>query len=386
MAGRMHLADALAEARRLAIVLPAEPVELGDAVGRVLADDVTSLVNLPAGDASLMDGWAVRCADLPGSVTVVGESRAGAPWPGSIGPGQAVAISTGGLLPGGADAVLRSEDGLQQGDQLTSSVALSPGHHMRPASEDLRRGEVLLPMGTRVAAHHIGAIAAAGHAAVACRGVPRVAVVACGSELLEPGQPPEHGMVFDANRHGLAAQLQAAGAQVCSALAAPDDAQATRRAIEHAMDGAHLLVVAGGMSVGAHDHARAALDALGLVPSFTRLAVRPGQPSCLGVIGECRVLAVPGNPGAAAIGVHVLGRALLGAEAHQARMPLAAAVDPHPGLSLVLRCRDDDGRVRPIALQSSGSVTPTAQADLLAWIPPGDSPLAAGTDVATWRL
>ena len=386
MAGRMHLADALAEARRLAIMLPAEPVELSDAVGRVLADDVTSLVDLPAGDASLMDGWAVRCADLPGSVTVVGESRAGAPWPGSIGPGQAVAISTGGLLPGGADAVLRSEDGLQQGDQLTSSVALSPGHHVRPASEDLRRGEVLLPMGTRVAAHHIGAIAAAGHAAVACRGVPRVAVVACGSELLEPGQPPEHGMVFDANRHGLAAQLQAAGAQVCSALAAPDDAQATRRAIEHAIEGAHLLVVAGGMSVGAHDHARAALDALGLVPSFTRLAVRPGQPSCMGVIGECRVLAVPGNPGAAAIGVHVLGRALIGAEAHQARMPLAAAVDPHPGLSLVLRCRDDDGRVRPIALQSSGSVTPTAQADLLAWIPPGDSPLAAGADVLTWRL
>ena len=386
MAGRMHLADALAEARRLAIVLPAEPVELSDAVGRVLADDVTSLVDLPAGDASLMDGWAVRCADLPGSVTVVGESRAGAPWPGSIGPGQAVAISTGGLLPGGADAVLRSEDGLQQGDQLTSSVALSPGHHVRPASEDLRRGEVLLPMGTRVAAHHIGAIAAAGHAAVACRGVPRVAVVACGSELLEPGQPPEHGMVFDANRHGLAAQLQAAGAQVCSAVAAPDDAHATRRAIERAMDGAHLLVVAGGMSVGAHDHARAALDALGLVPSFTRLAVRPGQPSCLGVIGECRVLAVPGNPGAAAIGVHVLGRALLGAEAHQARMPLAAAVDPHPGLSLILRCRDNDGRVRPIALQSSGSVTPTAQADLLAWIPPGDSPLEAGADVLTWRL
>ena len=386
MAGRMHLADALAEARRLAIVLPAEPVELSDAVGRVLADDVTSLVDLPAGDASLMDGWAVRCADLPGSVTVVGESRAGAPWPGSMGPGQAVAISTGGLLPGGADAVLRSEDGLQQGDQLTSSVALSPGHHVRPASEDLRRGEVLLPMGTRVAAHHIGAIAAAGHAAVACRGVPRVAVVACGSELLEPGQPPEHGMVFDANRHGLAAQLQAAGAQVCSAVAAPDDAHATRRAIERAMDGAHLLVVAGGMSVGAHDHARAALDALGLVPSFTRLAVRPGQPSCMGVIGECRVLAVPGNPGAAAIGVHVLGRALLGAEAHQARMPLAAAVDPHPGLSLVLRCRDDDGCVRPIALQASGSVTPTVHADLLAWIPPGDSPLEAGADVLTWRL
>lgn len=386
MAGRMHLADALAEARRLAIVLPAGPVELGDAVGRVLADDVTSLVDLPAGDASLMDGWAVMCADLPGSVTVVGESRAGAPWPDSIAPGQAVAISTGGLLPGGTDAVLRSEDGLQQGDQLTSSVALSPGHHVRPASEDLRRGEVLLPMGTRVAAHHIGAIAAAGHAAVACRGIPRVAVVACGSELLEPGQPPEHGMVFDANRHGLAAQLQAAGAQVCSAVAAPDDAQATRRAIEHAMEGAHLLVVAGGMSVGAHDHARAALDALGLVPSFTRLAVRPGQPSCMGVIGECRVLAVPGNPGAAAIGVHVLGRALIGAEAHQARMPLAAAVDPHPGLSLILRCRDNDGRVQPIALQSSGSVTPTVQADLLAWIPPGDSPLAAGTDVATWRL
>jgi molybdopterin molybdotransferase len=382
----MHLADALAEARRLAIALPAEPVELSAVVGRVLADDVTSLVDLPAGDASLMDGWAVRSADLPGAVTVVGESRAGAPWPRSLGPRQAVAISTGGLLPDGADAVLRSEDGLQQGDQLTSSVALSPGHHVRPGSEDLRRGEVLLPMGTRVAAHHIGAIAAAGHAAVACRGIPRAAVVACGSELLEPGQPPEQGMVFDANRHGLAAQLQAAGAQVCSAVAAPDDARATRRAIEHALDAAHLLVVAGGMSVGAHDHTRAALDDLGLVPSFTRLAVRPGQPSCMGVIGECRVLAVPGNPGAAAIGVHVLGRALLGAEAHQARMPLAAAVDPHPGLSLVLRCRDDDGRVRPIALQSSGSVAPTAQADLLAWIPPGDSPLAAGDDVATWRL
>ena len=386
MAARLHLAEAIDEARRLALALAPEAVPIDGAMGRVLAEDVASMVDLPAGDASLMDGWAVRADDLPGTVTVVGESRAGAPWQQAIGSGQAVAISTGGLLPPGADTVVPLEEGAVDAASVTVGDACAAGAHVRPGGEDLRRGDVVVPAGTQVRAHHVGAIAAAGHATVMVRSMPRAAVVVCGSELLQPGAAPEPGMVFDANGHGLPAQLRQAGAQVVSCAVVGDDAGATVAAIEAATADAQLLVVAGGMSVGPHDHARAALEHLGLVASFTRLAVRPGQPSMMGLVGECRVLGVPGNPAAAAVGVHVLGRAILGAEAPQGLMPLGTTVAQHPSLSVMLRCRDVDGAAHPLAVQSSGSVTSLAGADLIACIPPGNGTLAEGSQVQAWRL
>ena len=380
------LHDALAAARGLALSLPAEAVALADVVGRVLAHDVVARAHLPAADASAMDGWAIRAADLPGQLTVVGESRAGAPWLGELGAGQAVRISTGALVPDGADTILRLEKGEDDGWAVKTDTTPGMGRDIRFAAEDLRRGRVVLAAGTRVAAHHVGVLAAAGHAIVPCHARPHVAIVATGSELVEPGGPGSRGTIFDSNRFALAAQIEDAGAVVASAATVDDDPAATLDALRGAVGGHDMVVVAGGLSVGRHDHVRASLDALGLQPAFTRIAMRPGRPTTLGTVGDTRVLAVPGNPAAASVGMHLLGRVLLGAEARWSRMPLGAPVEAAPGLDLMIRCRDQDGLAMPLPHQGSGLVSSIADADLLAWIPPGQEPLGVGAPVRVSRL
>lgn len=380
------LTGALAMARGLALALPTEVVAIAAVPGRVLADDVVARADLPAADASAMDGWAVRTADLPGQLTVVGESRAGAPWDGDVAAGQAVRISTGALVPTGADTILRLEEGTDDGWAVTSDATPPMGRDIRFAAEDLRRDRTVLAAGTRVAAHHVGIIAAAGHAAVRCHARARAVVVATGSELVDPGGPVGRGTIFDSNRFAISAQLQAAGADVRWARTVSDDPSATLAALRQAVADADLVVVAGGLSVGRHDHVRSALQDLDFAPAFTRLAMRPGRPTTLGTIGDVRVLAVPGNPAAAFVGVHVLGRALLRAEAPWTRIPLADDVATSPELDLVVRCVDDDGLARPLPQQGSGLVSSIAGADLLAWIPPMPAPLEAGTPVRVSRL
>lgn len=381
-----HLDDALGAARGLALDTAAEQVALAHVVGRVLADDVTARADLPAADASAMDGWAVLAADLPGDLMVVGESRAGSPWSGELRTGQAVRISTGALVPRGADTILRLEEGSDDGWTLRSASTPGLGRDIRFAAEDLRRGRTVLAAGTRVRAHHVGVLAAAGHATVPCHARARAVVVATGSELVDPGGPVTHGTIFDSNRHAIAAQLHDAGADVRWARTVPDDPGATLAAMRHAVGDADLVVVAGGLSVGRHDHVRAALQEVGFAPAFSRLSMRPGRPTTLGAVGDVRVLAVPGNPAAAFVAVHLLGRALLGAEAPWTRMALAADVAAAPGLDLVVRCRDDGGLAMPLPQQGSGLVSSIAGADLLAWIPPSPTPLPAGTFVQVSRL
>lgn len=380
------LHEALGAARALALRLPAEDVALGELMGRVLAADVAARCNLPAANCSAMDGWAVCAADLPGQLTVVGESRAGAPWSGTLAGGQAVRISTGALVPDGADTILRLEEGEDDGWVVRATATPGMGRDIRFAAEDLRQGRVVLAAGTRIGARHVGIVAAAGHAAVPCHARARVAIVATGSELVAPGGPVSHGTVFDSNRYALAAQVEDAGAVVASAVNVADEPGTTLDVARAAVEGHDMVVVAGGLSVGRHDHVRAALDELGLQAAFTRMAMRPGRPTTLGTVGDTRVLAVPGNPAAASVAMHLLGRPLLGAEEPWSSMPLAAAVDTAPSLDLVVRCRDDDGRAAPLPQQGSGLVSSIAGADLLAWIPPGDDPLAPGTPVRVSRL
>lgn len=381
-----HLSLALEAARGLVLRLPAEPVPLQAVVGRVLADDVSARADLPADDASAMDGWAVRAGDLPGQLTVVGESRAGAPWAGELGPGQAVRISTGALVPHEADTILRLEEGHDDGFTVHPDTTPAMGRDIRFAAEDLRQGQVVLAAGTRVAAHHAGILAAAGHAMVQCHARPTVAIVATGSELVEPGGPVSRGTIFDSNRYALIAQLEDAGAVVASSVSVPDDPGLTLDAVRHAVEGHHMVVVAGGLSVGRHDHVRAALADVGMQPAFERLAMRPGRPTTMGTVGDTRVLAVPGNPAAASVAMHLLGRPLLGAEAPWSRVPLAATVEAAESLDLVVRCRDDAGMARPLPQQGSGLVSSIAGADLLAWIRPAPGPLAVGDMVEVSRL
>ena len=153
-------------------------------LGRVLAHDVMARADLPAADSSVMDGWAVRAADLPGVVRVVGESRAGAPFSGTVGPGEAVRISTGALLPDGADTVLRVEDGAEEGGVMRTMTGPERGRDVRFRAEDLRRGDTLLRAGTTLNGVRVGAVAAAGHATAMCRVPPAVAE----ARAVQPGE------------------------------------------------------------------------------------------------------------------------------------------------------------------------------------------------------
>ncbi len=382
----LPLGAALIAAQRLALPANPEWVPLAALGGRVLAEDVVARADLPPADSSAMDGWAVRAADLPGRVVVVGESRAGVPWHGTVAGGQAIRISTGALVPDGADTILRTENGSEADGMVTTEASPGLARDIRAGAEDLTSGRPVLRAGTHIMGHRVGAVAAAGHAGAMCRRRTATAVVTTGSELVAPGGDVRDGSIFDSNRHGIRAQLEDAGGDVVMHVTVKDDAQRVHDALRAAVNSADLVVVAGGLSIGRHDHVREALRQLGLRPAFARMAMRPGRPTTLGSIGDCRVLAVPGNPAAAAIAVHLLGRALLGAEAPMTRMPLGVDLTSARHLDEVIRCRDRDGVAQPTANQGSGSVSSLADADVLAWLPWGRTSFPKGTMVAVSRL
>ena len=379
--------EALAEVRARALRLPAEEVPVGAAAGRRLAAEVSSLLEHPNFTNSAMDGYAVRAADVPGSLRVVGESRAGAPWDGRLTAGQAVGISTGAEMPDGADAVLRREDAEESDGRVATAVALEPGRHVRRRGEDLAAGGALLPRGAVIAPHEVAALAAAGHATVSCERRARVAVLGSGDELVPPGRPLARGQVYDANRAGLAAQAAAAGAEVVANDLVRDERAATIAALSRLLDGdggprPDLLVTIGGVSVGRHDHLRPALAAVGVGEVLYGLRIRPGHPLWLGARGEQLVLGLPGNPVSAAVCFHLFGRPLLGRDEPWDRTaPLAEAYRKGTRRAEFVRCRREGEALRPLPRQASHAITSLAGADALAWIPEEADELAAGAAV-----
>jgi molybdopterin molybdotransferase len=385
--------EALAEVRAQALDLPAEPVALEDLMGRVLAEDVVARGDHPAFTNSAMDGYAVRAADAAGggALRIVGESRAGAPYPGQVGAGEAVRISTGGELPEGADAILRVEDGTEEGEghgaAVRATVPPEPGIFVRRRGEDVHAGQPLLLAGRVVGPHEVAAVAGAGHARVLCVRRARVAVVGSGDEVVPAGGELGPGQVYDANRPGVAAQAEAAGARVVARAVVPDDLRATIATIGGILDGRDaeapdLLVTTGGVSVGRHDHLRPALEACGVAEVLYGVEIRPGHPLWLGRRGAQLVLGLPGNPVSAAVCFHVFGRPLLGrGDPWTRRMPMAERyVKPTPRTELI-RCTEVDGALRPLPRQGSHAITSLAGATHLAAIEAERREVAAGEEV-----
>jgi molybdopterin molybdotransferase len=387
---RLPLDDALAAVRARALRPPAERVPVERAAGRRLAEAVVMPVDVPAFTNSAMDGWAVRAADAPGRLALVGEAAAGRPWAGSLGPGQAARISTGAPLPDGADAVVPREDAAEEDGRLILTEPVAPGRHVRRQGEDLAAGAEVLAPGAVLMPAEVAVVAAAGLARVAVEARPRVALLTTGEELVEPGASLGPGAVVDSNRYGLWAQAEAAGAEVVAAARVRDDPEATRRALAGLLDGdphPDLLVTSGGVSVGRHDHLRPALGALGVDEVFWGVAIRPGRQAWLGVRGAQRVLGVPGNPVSAALTFHVLGRPLLGRdEPWDESLPLARVAARRPGLADLVRGRREEGCFAPLPHQASHALSSLVGATHLAWIPAGTGELAAGTPVPVSRL
>lgn len=339
-----------------------------------------------------MDGFAVRAVDGPHTdAPVSGESRAGAPFGGRCGPGTVVRIATGGVLPEGLDSVVRVEDAVIASDGRVSLPAVARGAEVRGVGEDLQSGEVVVSAGTRLAAHHLAAIAGAGVGEVICRRRPVVSVVITGDEVVPPGRAPGPGQVTDVHGFALPPLVEAAGGVTGEVLHVRDDAQSLVAALE-GLAPADIVLVTGGLSVGEHDHTRAAIAGLGAELLVPRLALRPGQPTAVWSQPQPRRLwfGLPGNPAAAfaiaRLFVVPALAALAGADprALQGRTRLlAAASGGDPRRWMAARATFDGDTVSVIERQGSHMVSGLAAGDGLALIPPSDQAHPAGTPVET---
>lgn len=390
------------EARRLVLErvrsLEEEPVPLRSALGRVLAVDVESAEPVPGFDNSSMDGFAVRAADTAGAsaatpvaLRIADEARAGRPAESSLEAGQAIAISTGAMLPEGADSVVRVEDTATHDGRVEVSVEVDPGNNVRRRGDDIEPGAPILRRGETIGAAELAVLASVGLVEVSCARRPRTRVLTTGDELLEPGDAPRPGGVRNSNAYSIPSLALGAGAEVAGVETVSDDPVATRDAVETALDG-DVAVISGGVSVGDHDHVKSALEELAVEPVFWRVALKPGKPTWFGVAPRgTLVFGLPGNPVSAMVTfllfVRPAIRAMQGASDEIARtwaildddLPKARGRDHAVRCSLELR--DDGWHARPTGNQDSHVLTSMLGADALAIVPAEAEAPVAGSRV-----
>jgi molybdopterin molybdotransferase len=398
----LDVADAVARVLAECAPLPLEQADPLAARGRVLAADVHARWPLPGADVSTMDGWAVRAADLsPGTpaalLRIAGESAAGHPQAAALAPGEAARISTGAVLPPGADAVIAQEDSERRDTDVHIDLAraghVRPGLFVRRAGSDVEGGERLLSAGTVLGPGDLALAVAAGHVALPVHRAPWVGILCTGDELVPPGCAPGHGQVVSTNHVLLASQIREAGAIPFDLGLVGDDPDALREALARGLASADVLLTSGGISVGDHDLVFPALRELGLRPAFRRVRLRPGRPLTFGRLGEALVFALPGNPASTFVGFELFVRPALRKLAGHPRplrplrrLTLAAPAASAGKRAHYVRARLHDGRAEPLPNQASGALTSLRGCDALLAIPPGpDLPAGAEVDALVLR-
>ncbi len=369
--------------------LAGEDVPLSEARGRILADSVTSVADVPPFASSAMDGFAVA-AGASGRLAIAGESRAGHPFDGVVEPGAAVRISTGAVVPAGTGAVVQVELA-EESDGVVTVPERADGTNIRGAGEDVKAGTTLLSPGSVLGPAALGVLASIGHTSARCAAAPRVALLATGDELTPPGTPLPPGGIYSSNGPALAALVQDAGARVVLAEDVPDTGEGTRAAIGRALEVADVVCVSGGVSVGPHDHVKGAFAHLGVDERFWRVALKPGKPTWFGTAGPKLGFGLPGNPVSALVTFLLFARpallALQGADPAIARLTgrLTAPVSPEPSRTQAVRCLlhagADGWELTPTGPQGSHQLTSMLAAGALALIEPGEDELPAGTRV-----
>ncbi|MDO4581629.1 MAG: molybdopterin-binding protein [Bacillota bacterium] len=308
------------------------PLPLAQAVGRVSAAALFSAEDIPAFDRSTVDGYALRAADsygcseaLPARFKLLGAVEMGADSAYAVGEGEAVYVPTGGVIPAGCDAAAMLEYAEEPGDgYVYIRKPVAPGNNLIYRGDDISAGAMLLPAHTRLHAHHIGLLAAAGITELDCLRLPRVAIISSGDELIPPGEQPAIGQIRDVNSHFLAAALRARGieAKLCGIVR--DDYQALLQASAQALAKADMLLISGGSSVGVKDNTARVIEALpGMRLLVHGVAVKPGKPTLLGVSDDNKIVfGLPGHP----LSAYFIY--LLFVEAALARLSGAPAVPP----------------------------------------------------------
>lgn len=413
--GLLRIEDALGRMLDGVERLAAEEVAIEDCLGRILAQDVRARDTLPPRDDSAMDGYAVHSADVgsaspdrPVVLRVVGEVAAGHAPQTRVARGTAMRILTGAALPSGADAVVRVEDtdapagvaGLP--DRVAIRTAVTVGTSVRPAGSDIRAGDPVLSEGTAIAARHVASLVAAGRGSVLVVQRPRVAIIATGDELVPAGAPLEDARIPDSSSAGIGAQVVEAGGTPVRLGIAADDRGVIRERLRAGIEAADVVVVCGGVSVGAHDEVRPALDEVGRVDLW-QVAIQPGKPLAFGhaTASDGRTVplfGLPGNPVSSFVTFEVFvrpvlrllagrrpgpGRAIIGA-----RMSAEASVDP--GRRGFLRVVVERGPGGPWARLAGGQgsyvLSALANANGLAIVPEGMGRVETGTELEVMML
>jgi molybdopterin molybdotransferase len=386
----LAIGDALDRVLERVRVLPDEETPLADAFGRVLVQPAVAAVDLPPFPSSAMDGFALRSDDAPGTLPVVAHIAAGRPSRRPLAPGEAMAISTGGVVPEGADAVVPIELVEERNDDV-DVPAVGRGDNVRPRGGDLAAGDEVVGRGTRLGPAQLGALAAAGVTSVRCARRPRVALLPTGTELRPGATELRAGEIYESNTVMLRSQSYSAGAVVRELAAVADDLRATRDALANGLE-SDVLVTSGGVSVGPHDLVRRLEAELGVEEVFWGVAVRPGRPLTFGVCGDTLVFGLPGNPVSSLVGFELFVRpALLALQGLADPRPsfrpgrLARAVRRNDSRDALLRARshlqDDAVVLETLAGQESHMIARAASADALVLVPRGEGELAAGSPV-----
>jgi molybdopterin molybdotransferase len=380
----------------------AERVQLQDGLHRTLAGDLAALRSQPPFDASAMDGYAVRAADLdpaPARLRVIGESAAGHGFSGRVGPGEAVRIFTGAPLPDGADTILIQENADRDGDHVVARQSEPRGRFVREAGYDFRQGDVLLKAGLRLGTRHLALAAAMNHPELAVRRRPRVALLATGDELVRPGEALGADQIVTSNNFAIAGIAAETGAEPIDLGIAGDTPDALEHGLAQARAArADIFVTLGGASVGDHDLVQRVLQPKGLSLDFWKIAMRPGKPLMFGKIAPMLFLGLPGNPVSAIVCAHLflrpLIRKLLGdlrageiaTEAARLGRDLPENDERQDYLRATLTSEGDALVATPFPRQDSGMVAMLAGADALVVREPHARAARAGDTCRIIRL
>jgi molybdopterin molybdotransferase len=379
--------DALRRVLKAAKPLGSESVPISAALGRILGRDIRARESVPPFAKATMDGYAVRATDSgragargPVELEIVEDLPAGRVSRRAIGPGQAARIMTGAPLPKGADAVVMVEDTRKAGGWVRILSPVRRGDNVGLAGEDVRKGDLVLERGGRLGPAEVGMLAALGYGTVPVSKCPRVAVVATGDEIVEPGRKAKPGQIRNSNGHSLRALAAEAGAGVEYLGIARDRNSSLKLKIGRARK-ADILVLSGGVSVGDHDLVKEELQGLGVRPVFWRVRIKPGRPVFFGVRGRQLVFGLPGNPASAMVTFHLFVRPaidrMLGRKNPGLRSGTAVLhrkIELKPGRLQFLRASlVGDGpelRVDPFPDQRSGVLSSMVRSRVLIVVPP----------------